>query len=84
VPIAEYSPREIKLSVAGTGAASKQQVAFMVRRLLAIQGPLQPDAADALAAALCHLHRARVSEPARAAGAAARRLEELLKRRVAR
>jgi crossover junction endodeoxyribonuclease RuvC len=84
IPVDEYSPREIKLSVVGSGAASKEQVAFMVRRLLAIPGPLSPDAADALAVALCHLHRVRVSAPARAASAAAKRLEALLQRRVAR
>jgi crossover junction endodeoxyribonuclease RuvC len=79
--VSEYSPREIKQSVVGTGAASKEQVAFMVRRLLGLRGTLAPDAADALAAALCHLHRARLSAPARAATDAARRLEALLERR---
>jgi crossover junction endodeoxyribonuclease RuvC len=79
--LAEYTPREIKLSVAGTGAASKEQVAFMVKRLLGLGGPLQQDAADALAVALCHLHRARLRAPARAARAAARTLEALLARR---
>lgn len=82
--VAEYSPREIKLSVTGSGAAAKEQVAFMVRRLLAVEGPLGPDAADALAVALCHLNRARVSAPRRAASAAALRLEALLQRRSAR
>ena len=76
--VAEYSPREIKLSVTGTGAAAKEQVAFMVRRLLDLRGELAPDASDALAAALCHLHRVRISAPARAATAAALRLEALL------
>lgn len=84
IPIAEYSPREIKLSVAGTGSAAKEQVSFMVRRLLGIRGTLLQDAADALAAALCHLNRTRRSEPARAASAAAKRLEALLTRRGAR
>src|SRR5512145_707638 len=59
--VAEYSPREIKMSVAGNGGAAKEQVAFMVRRLLGLRGALSPDAADALATALCHLHRARLS-----------------------
>lgn len=76
--VAEYSPREIKLSVAGHGGAAKEQVAFMVRRLLGIGGELSPDAADALAGALCHLQRARVTPRARAASAAAQRLAELL------
>ena len=82
--VAEYSPREIKLSVVGSGGATKEQVAFMVRRLLRVHGALQVDAADALAAALCHLHQVRISAPARAASAAAERLEALLARRGAR
>ncbi|MEK7824188.1 MAG: crossover junction endodeoxyribonuclease RuvC [Candidatus Eisenbacteria bacterium] len=82
--VAEYSPREIKLSVAGSGAAAKEQVAFMVRRLLDLRGAVPADASDALAAALCHLHRARLSAPARAASAAAQRLEALLAGRGAR
>ena len=83
--IAEYSPREIKMSLTGNGAASKDQVAFMVRRVLGLTGTLPPDAADALACALCHQHRAGRPTPARrAAGAAARGLEALLARRAAR
>jgi crossover junction endodeoxyribonuclease RuvC len=82
--VAEYSPREIKLSVAGSGAAAKVQVAFMVRRLLDLRAEVSADASDALAAALCHLHRARVSAPARAASVAAQRLEALLATRGAR
>jgi crossover junction endodeoxyribonuclease RuvC len=78
IPVVEYSPREIKLSVTGSGAAAKEQVAFMVRRLLALRGALAADAADALAAALCHLQRAHLSAPARAASAAAQRLQALL------
>jgi crossover junction endodeoxyribonuclease RuvC len=81
--LAEYTPREVKLSVAGNGGASKEQVAFMVRRLLGISGALQADAADALAVALCHQHRARLRAPARAARAAATTLEALLARRRA-
>jgi hypothetical protein len=53
----------------------------MVQRLLGLKTAPQADAADALAAALCHLHRARVSEPARAATAAGQQLEALLARR---
>jgi crossover junction endodeoxyribonuclease RuvC len=82
--IAEYSPREIKLGVAGSGNASKQQVAFMVRRLLTLSTEPPADAADALAAAICHLHRARRLAPARAATTMAKTLEALLARRVAR
>jgi len=61
MPIAEYSAREIKKSVVGHGGASKDQVQFMVQRLLNLNQPLQEDAADALAAALCHAH-ARISQ----------------------
>ena len=78
VTIAEYSPCEIKLSVAENGGASKEQVAGMVRRLLALRAAPQADAADALAAAICHLHRSRLAPPARALTAAARGLEALL------
>ena len=80
VEVAEYTPREIKLSVVGRGGATKEQVGFMVRRLLGLEGALSPDAADALAAAICHLHRARLTAPARAASAAADRLASLLTR----
>ena len=44
------------LSVVGTGAADKEQVQHMVRVLLNLQAPPAEDAADALAAALCHAH----------------------------
>jgi len=77
-PVSEYSPREIKLSVVGHGGASKDQVAFMVRRLLGVRGELPVDASDALGAAICHLQRARITPTARAATAAAKRLEALL------
>jgi crossover junction endodeoxyribonuclease RuvC len=80
LPVAEYSPREIKLSVVGNGGATKEQVAYMVRRLLALPETPSADAADALACVLCHLHRARVGAPARAAAAAAERLAGLLAR----
>lgn len=56
--VKEYSPREIKLSVVGNGAAAKSQVKYMVQNLLKIRQDIKPDdASDALAAALCHWHR---------------------------
>ena len=55
--IEEYAPREIKLAVTGSGAATKERVAFMVRAILNLPDLPPPDAADALATALCHLHR---------------------------
>ena len=54
VPLFEYSPREVKLSVVGKGGAGKEQVQHMVKVLLGLKGELQPDSADALAIALCH------------------------------
>jgi crossover junction endodeoxyribonuclease RuvC len=57
----EYAPREVKLAVVGTGAAQKEQVQLMVRRLLSLSGPIGADAADALAIALCHAHSRKLS-----------------------
>lgn len=55
----EYSAREVKLAVTGTGAADKAQVQHMVKALLGLEGRLAADAADALAIAICHAnHRA--------------------------
>lgn len=58
IPVSEYSPREIKQSVVGSGSASKEQVQRMVKDLLRLKFLPEPfDAADALAVALCHCHR---------------------------
>lgn len=54
IPIYEYGPRQIKQSVVGYGSALKQQVQFMVSKILSIQGVPQVDASDALACAICH------------------------------
>lgn len=57
VPTSEYSPREVKMAIAGYGGAGKRQVQAMVRALLELAEPPTPDdAADALAVAICHLH----------------------------
>ena len=56
IPVTQYSPNEVKLAVAGHGAAEKDQVQRMVARMLCLdEVPRPPDAADALALALCHL-----------------------------
>lgn len=60
IPVAEYSARQVKKSVVGYGAASKQQVQFMVTRLLNLTHVPQIDAADALAIAICHALMRRV------------------------
>jgi crossover junction endodeoxyribonuclease RuvC len=59
LPVAEYTPSQVKQSVVGSGQAKKAQVQHMVKRLLALAGDLSPDAADALACAICHAHGAR-------------------------
>lgn len=63
VPVAEYAPLKIKSSVVGYGLAQKEQVQFMVARLLELEElPQPPDAADALAVAICHIHTAQTLE----------------------
>jgi crossover junction endodeoxyribonuclease RuvC len=58
--IFEYAPREIKLAVVGSGSAEKAQVQLMMKSLLKLGGPVAADAADALAAAVCHALRGGV------------------------
>lgn len=61
--VAEYAPLKIKSSVVGYGLAAKEQVQFMVARLLGLSELPQPaDAADALAIAICHIHTAQTLE----------------------
>ncbi|MDT3445324.1 crossover junction endodeoxyribonuclease RuvC [Pseudofrankia sp. BMG5.37] len=83
LPVALYTPSEVKAAVTGSGRADKSQVTFMITKLLDLAAPPRPaDAADALALALCHVWRgpalARVRaaaagvNAARAAGAAPR------------
>ncbi|NTW44502.1 MAG: crossover junction endodeoxyribonuclease RuvC [Anaerolineaceae bacterium] len=63
IPIAEYTPMEIKLAIAGYGAAEKKQVQFMVQSILELKNlPKPDDAADALAIAICHLHSKRIMD----------------------
>ena len=52
--VSEYSAREVKQAVVGYGAAGKDQVQHMVKRLLNLKQTLHSDAADALAIAICH------------------------------
>lgn len=56
LPVAEYTALQVKQAVVGNGHADKQQVQHMVRRLLELPGDPSPDAADALACAICHAH----------------------------
>jgi len=55
IPTSEYSPREVKKSVVGKGAASKEQVSYMIKSLLTLKKDgIKSDETDALAIALCH------------------------------
>jgi len=56
LPVAEYTALQVKQAVVGNGHAQKRQVQEMVRRLLKLAGAPSPDAADALACAICHAH----------------------------
>ena len=56
LPVTEYTAGQVKQAVVGAGRAQKPQVQEMVRRLLALPGIPAADAADALAAAICHAH----------------------------
>ncbi len=56
LPVAEYTALQVKQAVVGNGHAGKEQVQHMVRRLLALPADPSPDAADALACAICHAH----------------------------
>jgi crossover junction endodeoxyribonuclease RuvC len=64
--VGEFSPRQIKLAVVGTGTAEKDQVQYMVAKLLSLAKPPHPDhASDALAAAICYTtHDNQLTAPA--------------------
>ncbi len=58
IPTTEYSPREVKKAVVGNGSGSKEQVQYMVRSMLSLADrKMLHDSSDALAVAICHLHR---------------------------
>ena len=64
VPICEYAPLKIKMSITGNGRASKEQVAYMLQKILKIPNENmlhQTDASDGLAAALCHFYQSGIS-----------------------
>src|SRR3990170_3972692 len=63
LPVFEYAPLEVKQAVVGSGKAEKKQVQMMVKALLDLpKAPHPADAADALAAAICHIHSSRLKE----------------------
>jgi crossover junction endodeoxyribonuclease RuvC len=64
--VADYAPAEVKSAIVGTGRATKEQVQFMVKKLLRLKTvPAPSDAADGVAVALCHLSSARLDAVAR-------------------
>jgi hypothetical protein len=65
ISVFEYSAAEIKVAVTGFGQATKQQVQKMITVLLCLRGEVAVDAADALAAAICHIQRRDFSAQAR-------------------
>ena len=69
VPVEEYAPLEVKMAIAGAGHAGKDQVRRALARTHGLEGvPDQPDAADAVAVALCHLHQSRMRSVVRLSG----------------
>jgi crossover junction endodeoxyribonuclease RuvC len=73
LPVAEYTPMQMKQAVAGTGRAAKAQVQLMVQRLLQLPGVPGKDAADALGLAITHAHAAIATARIQQAGNLARR-----------
>ena len=71
LPVAEYAAKVVKKAVVGTGGADKDQVAFMIARLLPTAGSPTADAADALAVAIAHAHARQISNLNRKLGSAA-------------
>jgi|UniRef100_A0A832DLD6 crossover junction endodeoxyribonuclease RuvC len=66
INVSEYSPREIKKSVVGKGAASKQQVNYMIKNILGITDiKMKSDESDALAIAICHAFRLKRTKSVR-------------------
>ena len=67
LPIFEYAPSKIKMSITGQGNASKEQVAILLQKILKIKElPKDLDATDGLAAALCHFYQSNTIKPDKA------------------
>jgi crossover junction endodeoxyribonuclease RuvC len=72
LPVEEYAPLEVKMAVAGVGNATKDQVRRALARIHGLDAPDQPDAADAVAVALCHLQQSRLRNVVRMNGSRTR------------
>jgi len=79
--VAEYSPKEVKQAVVGSGGASKEQVQHMIKLLLNLKGKQQADQADALAVAISHAHAGHINN--KLGAIAARRKKTTARRKVA-
>jgi crossover junction endodeoxyribonuclease RuvC len=85
VPVAHYSPNEVKLAVTGSGTSGKAQVQAMVTRVLQLdEVPSPVDAADALALAICHAWSASLRAVSAVPAGATARLEQAVARAIAR
>ncbi len=85
IPVVNYSPNEVKLAVAGDGGAGKYEVQQMVMRLLQLsEVPDPPDAADALALALCHWWRAPLAAQGAVGNARSSKLDDAIAAALAR
>lgn len=79
--VAEYSPKEVKQAVVGSGGASKEQVQHMIKLLLKLKGKQQADQADALAVAISHAHAGHINN--KLGAIANRRKKSSARRKVA-
>lgn len=59
LPVQEFSPREIKQSVTGSGASSKEQVKYMVKKILGIEEEIPLDVSDAFGAIICYINKSQ-------------------------
>ena len=60
IPVFEFAPRKVKMSVCGNGAASKEQVSYMVTKILKLEKPPKPlDVSDAMAVGICYINQAK-------------------------
>ena len=60
IPVHEFAPRKVKMSVCGNGAATKEQVSYMVTQILKLNDPPKPlDVSDAMAVGLCYINQAK-------------------------
>lgn len=79
--VAEYSPKEVKQAVVGSGGASKEQVQHMIKLLLNLKSKQQADQADALAVAISHAHAGHINN--KLGAIASRRKKSTARRKVA-